>query len=132
MLWSVKQEKYQMWQGTPQAMRPAKYRTIKQVSALLETPVATLELWEMLPGWWDGVYGGARRLLGREMPEMLLALVKRAKGGSVPAAKLCFAMLNVHVDKLSIDAKVEGETLLVLLDKRYVDERDEGEEKDAD
>jgi hypothetical protein len=111
-------------------MRPREYKTKAMVSTSLGIPLGTLELWELLPGWWDSVFADARRVIGRELGDILQAMVKRAKGGSVPAAKLCLQALDVQADKIRIEGEMQSQQLLLILSPDQMDEH-EGSEGNA-
>lgn len=115
MPFTTAQEKFQLWQSTPRSMRPRKYKTEKQMSNELGIPIKTFRVWEKMPGWWDCVYADARRVIGHELGSILAAMVKRAIGGSVPAAKLCLQALDVHADKIRIEGDTHSERLLLVL-----------------
>lgn len=121
---TVIQEKYQLWLGTPRAVRPKAYRTEELFAEAFDVPVRTLRMWEGLPGWWDGVFSAARSVVGHELVDILLAMVKRAKAGSVPAAKLCLQTLDVHADKLRVEGEILGEQLVLILHQKEEEEDD--------
>ena len=115
MPFSPAQRKLQAWQSSPASVRPRGLKTEKQISKKMGIPISTLRMWELLPGWWDDVFIDARAIIGRELGGILDAMVRRAKGGSVPAAKLCLAALDVHVDKLRIEGEIKGEQLVLIM-----------------
>jgi len=61
------------------------------------------------------VYAEARAVVGDEVPEILLSMVREAKDGSVPAAKLCLEVLGVFTDDRGPRVDV-SQPLVIIMD----------------
>jgi len=93
----------------------------------------TLEAWQFLPGWWDGVFVNAQTIIGKALGDIAEALVIQAKKGHVPAIKLALESLGVSIEKIEHNVHVESDQLIVMLTsdekvptKPKVDEEVEG------
>jgi len=121
-VWSEKERAYITWLSIPEEFRPKDLRTKREITESLGVDQDTIWAWEHKVGFWDEVFAGARSVLGREMPAMLEAMLERAKGGSVQAAKLCFQLLGVHADKLEMNVTKQDDRIILVLPEEELPE----------
>jgi len=124
--WSERQLRYQTWLASPEELRPIEFSTKEDVASALKVSVETLDQWENMPDWWLAVYGIARNVIGEQLGDVLLAMVSKAKKGSVQAAKLCLQTLGVHADKLEIEHGMKDDQLVIVM-PQILKEREGGD-----
>lgn len=116
--WSPRQRKYQEWLALLPAHRDPSVTTINQLADALGTNLDTLRRWENLDGWWEEVYKYAKVILGEALPEVLDAVVIKAKSGSIAAAKLVLQSLNVYVEKTEHHLDLDEDQLIVVVSSK--------------
>jgi len=114
-VWTPRQLKYQLWLAAPRAARPKTLRKKSEIADKLVISLATLREWEALPGFWDAVFARARSIIGHELSDIMRAMVREARNGSVQAAKLCLQVLGVHADKVRHEVDIHQDQLVLVL-----------------
>jgi len=122
---SIVEEKYRIWLGTPQRMRPAKLTTRRQFAKEFEVDLETLDLWQVQPHFWDDVFAQARSVIGLEMSAVMEALLERATDGSVQAIKLCLDLLGVHSDSLELKHSFDNDQLVLVYGDKEIPTKEE-------
>lgn len=115
MGWTPRQLRYQAWLAIPTTHRPNDLTTKKEVAKWLGVRPDTLEAWQYLPGWWDGVFVNSQTIIGKALGNITTALVTRAEAGNVSAIKLAFEALGVSIEKVEHNVHVESDQLIVML-----------------
>ena len=95
--WSFPQEQFQRWLSIPKKLRPDGLKTMVDVATKLNVSTQTLRKWKRLPGFWSAVYEQTRSLIGEDLPDVMVALTREAKGGSVNAIKLYFDAMGIDL-----------------------------------
>ena len=113
--WTPRQRQYILWLAAPSAVRPKGLRKKHDLATRLHLSTATLREWEVLPGFWDAVFAKARSIIGHELGNILIAMVREARGGSVQAAKLCLQILGVHSDKIKHEVDIHQDQLILIM-----------------
>jgi len=104
-----------LWLAAPKSARPRTLRTKSEVATKLVVSPTTLRQWENLPGWWDAVFAQGRSILGHELSDILKAMAREARAGSVQAAKLCLQVLGVHSEKIQHEIDVHQDQLILIM-----------------
>ena len=86
--WTADQCAYMRWLATPRSARMP--RTQQALAASLGVHRVTLSVWRRLPGFLQGAYRLALDEVEGDVPEILHALAREAKRGSLAHAKLLF------------------------------------------
>lgn len=118
-----KQQRFQEWLALPHDQRPENFKTQQQVAAALAVHPHTLTMWKRKPGFWDAVYQDARAIVGGELPQIISAMVKEAKQGSVSAAKLCLQVLEVFKEEQTHKIEYVEPLTVVLNAPQYSDQK---------
>uniref|UniRef100_A0A6M3L7M5 Uncharacterized protein n=1 Tax=viral metagenome TaxID=1070528 RepID=A0A6M3L7M5_9ZZZZ len=113
--WSLAQEKYQLWLAVPSSQRPIKLRTRADFARVSGIDEDLLCLWEQSAGWWDATFAIARRVVGRQLADILEATAREAIKGSVPAQKLAYQVMGVAAEKVEHQVNVDEDRLVVIL-----------------
>jgi len=113
--WSEKQTALQLWMGTPKEWRRKETRTLLDICRHLGIDREIVAKWMIEPGWWDQVFANSRYVVGSRTADILNAMVERAVGGSVQAAKLCLQVLGVHAEKLETVHTFDSDQLVVIM-----------------
>jgi hypothetical protein len=94
--WTAEQMRFIRWLALPKAERKPKY----QRDLALEIGVVedTLSRWKDLPGFRDAVNAQAREYVRDDIPEVLFAIRKAAKQGSVPHIQMALVMAGMAAD----------------------------------
>lgn len=112
--WTTEQIKYQEWLALPKALRTPKTQAL--LAKELGYDPATLWRWSQQPGFTDAVKQFAKHHLQSEVPAVLEALAKRAKGGDVPAMKLFLEMSGDYIQRTDMTSAGEKVGLIINLD----------------
>ena len=104
-----------LWLAAPSAARPKGLRRKRDLATRLHLSTETLREWEVLPGFWDAVFAKTRSIIGHELGDILRAMVREARGGSVQAAKLCLQILGVHSDKIKHEVDIHQDQLILIM-----------------
>lgn len=110
-----KKEAYIRWLALPEVLRPDDMKSREQFIEFMKVDELALYTWESEPGFWAEVYSLAGAVIGRELPEIMQAMVDKAKGGNVAATKLCMQMLGVFTEKTSTHVSFEDDQLVLVV-----------------
>ena len=88
-------------------------KTYLEIAAELEIDEKTLYRWRQMPEFVEAISGKAIMRLHEDLPEVLGAMLKRAKAGEVRSVDLMFKLLGLLVDKKEVEVEVEaGDSIL--------------------
>ncbi len=93
---SPEQLRFIAWLALPKAER--KPKTQRELAGVFEVAEETLSRWKDLPGFRDAVNRTAREYVKDDIPDVLAAIRKHAKAGSVPHINMALAMADMGAD----------------------------------
>lgn len=93
---TLEQVRFMRWLALPKAERQPK--TQAALAKEFDIVPDTLSRWKDIPGFREKVNQLAREFLKDDVPEILLAIRREAKKGSVPHINMALAMAGLEVD----------------------------------
>ena len=119
---SIEIEQYQIWLAVPPDFRPKGLVTEDNFCVMHRVTPDDLRVWRLQPGFWDGVHGHLRHIIGDALPDIYRALTSKAKQGNINAIKLCLQQLGVYVERTESTVNIKSGPLVI----EYSPETDAG------
>ena len=94
--WSPEQLRFIRWLALPKAERVPK--TQREIARQFDVAEETLSRWKDIPGFRDAVNQLARELVKDDIPEVMGAVRREAKKGSIQHVNIVLAMAGMAAD----------------------------------
>lgn len=103
-IWTPEQLRFQYWLALPKAERQPKQQRL--MAGDIGVHESTLSDWKNLPGFRDAVNVIARELVKDDIPDVMAAVRREAKKGSIQHVNIVLAMAGMAADVQAANSPV--------------------------